>query len=243
MSDANSLPQKPTFYGRRNGRPYSPKRQEVIDRLKPLYCLDLPTVPHPNSLDPKEFFDRDVKEVWLEVGFGGGEHLAWQAEHNPDVGIIGCEPFMNGVGSLLRHIDERNLTNVRILADDARPLLDGLHAETLTRAFVLFADPWPKKRHENRRFIGPDNLPKLSRLLKDNGELRLASDDPQLIAWEMEHTIRHPDFDWTAKEPNDWRIRPDDWPQTRYEEKAIKQGRTPVFMSFKRLKRETNSES
>lgn len=237
MSDVENTSSKPNFYGRRHGRPLSPKRKETVDRLMPLYCLDLDKDLAPDSLDPRSFFGPEITEIWLEIGFGGGEHLAWQAEHNPHVGIIGCEPFMNGVSSLLRHIDEKKLQNVRILGDDARPLLNALKSESLNRAFVLFADPWPKKRHAFRRFIGPDNLPKLSRLLKDGAELRLASDDPQLIAWELEHTIRHPDFDWSATTPQDWRVRPDDWPATRYEQKAIKQGRVPVFMTFNRLKR------
>jgi tRNA (guanine-N7-)-methyltransferase len=223
------------LYGRRKGRPLRKRKSSLIDTLLP--GLAIP-VPQPGErLDPAALFARPVDDVWLEVGFGSGHHLAWQAEQRPSVGHIGAEPFVNGVAALLSLVDQGKLDNVRVLPDDARPLLDALPDASIGRAFVLFADPWPKKRHWERRFIGPDNLPRLARVLKDGAELRLASDDMGLVRWMLEHTIRHPDFEWTARFPRDWRERPADWPATRYEQKAIEAGRKPVFLRFVRKPR------
>ncbi|PWC74668.1 tRNA (guanine(46)-N(7))-methyltransferase TrmB [Azospirillum sp. TSH64] len=238
------------LFGRRKGRPLRKRRTSLIEDLLPQLQITVPKSGGPKSGEPKSdagqapafwdpagLFDTPKREVWLEVGFGMGHHLAWQAKHNPDVGIVGAEPFLNGIAGLLGMIDDDDLGNVRIHPDDARPLLDALPDASIGRAFVLFADPWPKKRHADRRFIGPENLPRLARVLKDGAELRLASDDMGLVRWMLEHTVKHPDFEWTARRPSDWRIRPDDWPATRYEEKAIAAGRKPVFLRFVRRPR------
>lgn len=221
------------LYGRRKGRPLRKHKTELLDTLLPALTI----TPEQVAGDPAAVFTTPVKDVWLEVGFGSGHHLVRQAEAHPDVGLIGCEPFLNGVAGLLALVDESGVNNVRIHPDDARPVIDALPDASIGRAFVLFADPWPKKRHWDRRFIGPENLPRLSRILKDGAELRLASDDLSLVRWMLEHTVKHPDFDWTAEGPSDWRTRPADWPATRYEEKAIIAGRTPVFMRFIRRPR------
>ncbi|MBP2300342.1 tRNA (guanine(46)-N(7))-methyltransferase TrmB [Azospirillum picis] len=235
MTDQPAPESSNRLFGRRKGRPLRKRRTELIDSLLPR--LELP-VPKPGDrVDPAGLFGGAVTDVWLEVGFGSGHHLAWQAGRNPDVGIIGAEPFVNGVAALLGMVDDDRLENVRVLPDDARPLLDALPDASIGRAFVLFADPWPKKRHADRRFVGPENLPRLARVLKDGAELRLASDDMGLVRWMLEHTVRHPDFEWTARGPSDWRNRPDDWPPTRYEEKAIAAGRKPVFLRFVRKPR------
>jgi len=235
MTDQSSSDQSNRLFGRRKGRPLRKRRTELLDTVLP--TLDIP-VPKPGErVDPQGLFAKPVRDVWLEVGFGSGHHLAWQALHNPEVGFIGAEPFVNGVAALLGLVDEDKLDNVRVLPDDARPLLDALPDASVGRAFVLFADPWPKKRHNDRRFIGPENLPRLARVLKDGAELRLASDDMGLVRWMLEHTLKHPDFLWTARVPSDWRVRPADWPPTRYEEKAIAAGRKPVFLRFIRKPR------
>lgn len=224
----------PRLYGRRKGRPLRKRKAGLIEDALPRLTITLPGA----TFDPVALFPQPMDDVWLEVGFGGGHHLAWQAAHNRNVGVIGCEPFVNGVAGLLALVDEQNLyDNVRILPDDARPLLDALPDASIGRAFVLFADPWPKKRHWDRRFIGPENLARLSRVLKDGAELRLASDDMGLVRWMLEHTVKHPDFEWTAQGPQDWRVRPADWPPTRYEEKALIAGRQPVFLRFVRRAR------
>lgn len=235
MTDDTSQDSARRLYGRRKGRPLRKRKSSLIGTLLPGLAISVP--PPGDRLDPRTLFAAPVDDVWLEVGFGSGHHLAWQAEHNPAVGVIGAEPFVNGVAALLALVDQGKLGNVRVLPDDARPLLDALPDASLGRAFVLFADPWPKKRHWERRFIGPGNLDTLARVLKDGAELRLASDDMGLVRWMLEHTARHPDFEWTARTPRDWRERPVDWPPTRYEQKAIEAGRKPVFLRFVRKPR------
>ncbi|ACJ00339.1 tRNA (guanine(46)-N(7))-methyltransferase TrmB [Rhodospirillum centenum] len=234
MTDEISQPRM-ILYGRRRGRPLRRHRSDLLETLLPALRLEIPA--DGGRIEPARLFQHPVSDLWLEVGFGGGEHLAAQAAANPGVGLIGCEPFVNGVASLLQHVEARGLENVRIVPDDARPVLDALPDASVGRVFVLFPDPWPKLRHAFRRFIGPDNLPRLARVLKDGAELRLATDDWQLCRWMLEHTWRHPDFEWLARRPEDWRVRPDDWPQTRYEQKAVEAGRKPVFLRFRRRPR------
>lgn len=221
------------FYGRRKGRPIRAGRQRLLEELFPRIKVDLGE----NPIDPATLFVPPVRDVWLEIGFGGGEHLAEQARAHPDIGMIGCEPFINGVARLLSEIDNDGLDNIRIHADDARDLIDCLTDASIDRAFVLFADPWPKARHNRRRFIGPENLDRLARVMKDGAELRLASDQMPLIRWMLFHTTNHPDFEWVVRGPRDWRSRPDDWPPTRYEAKAIGKGIACVYLTFRRRAR------
>jgi tRNA (guanine-N7-)-methyltransferase len=226
---------KHVFHGRRKGRTLRAGRQRLLEELLPRIRVDLTE----GRIGPAALFEPPVRDVWLEVGFGGGEHLAEQARMHLDVGMIGCEPFVNGVARLLSEIDRDGLKNIRIHADDARDLIDRLDDASIGRAFVLFADPWPKVRHNRRRFIGPENLDRLARVMKDGAELRLASDQMPLIRWMLFHTINHPDFEWTVRGPQDWRSRPDDWPPTRYEAKAVGGGITCVYLTFRRRRRET----
>ncbi|MET4699023.1 tRNA (guanine-N7-)-methyltransferase [Constrictibacter sp. MBR-5] len=223
---------KHRFYGRRKGRPLRPTRQSLLDTMLP--ALSMPEGEGP--FEPASLFDPAPREVWLEIGFGNGEHLVWQADANPDVGIIGAEPFLSGVGRLLSYLDERPRPNVRIHADDVRPLLDRLTPGSLSRVFILFADPWPKTRHHERRIVSTATLDRLAVLMRDGAELRLATDDMGYLRWMLEHTLRHPAFEWTARRPGDWRERPADWPPTRYEQKAIT-GRKPIYLSFVRRPR------
>lgn len=227
-------PDRPNFYGRRGSRPLKDSRKALVDTMLPKIGIGYPEA---EGVDPKGYFDGNPDQLWLEIGFGGGEHLAGQAEANPNIGIIGAEPFMDGVGSLLRHLDERNLSNVRVVADDSRPLLYKLVDACFDRAFLLFPDPWPKKRHAERRFIGPKNLALLARLLKDGAEFRVASDDMQYISWTLQHMHNHPDFEWLAEGPDDWRTPPADWVKTRYEQKALRQGKKCNYLRFRRKSR------
>ena len=174
---------------------------------------------------------------WLEIGFGGGEHLAAQANAYPAVGFIGCEPFVNGVARLLANIEQENLSNIRLFSDDARLLMDCIEDSKISRAFVLFPDPWPKKRHAGRRFINPENLDTLSRILCDGAEVRVASDEMGYIRWTLKHFRGHPDFEWMAERAKDWRERPKDWPPTRYEGKALALGRPCIYLQFRRRER------
>ena len=150
------------------------------------------------------------------------------------VGIIGCEPFINGVAALLALIKERCLENVRIFADDGRLLLAALPDATLARMFLLFPDPWPKKRHFKRRFVNEKNLDMCARVLQRGGEFRVATDHGGYCRWILEHVLDHGGFRWEARGPEDWRERPADWPSTRYEAKARAAGRQPIFLCFRR---------
>lgn len=176
-------------------------------------------------------------QTWLEIGFGGGEHLAAQARAHPDIGFIGAEPFINGVAKLLSVINKENLQNIRICDDDARPLLDAMAENSVDRAFVLFSDPWPKRRHNKRRFIVRENLDRLARVMKDGAQLRFASDHMDFVSWSLQALLDHPCFTWSARRASDWRTPPVDWQPTRYEEKSLARGERPVYLLFNRLER------
>ncbi len=224
-------PRRPVFYGRRRGKRLRQRGQDLLDTLLPRLAVARPN--EHDHLDPRSLFDTPLRAVWLEIGFGGGEHLAAQAAAHPDVGILGGEVFVNGVVSLLNHCDKGGLRNVRIFPDDVRHLLPALPDACVEKAFVLFPDPWPKKRHADRRFIGPENLPVLARLLADDGELRVASDDPTYIDWALSHLRASPDFTLTVATGQ----RPESWQPTRYEAKANIAGRVCVYMSARRKPR------
>jgi len=175
-----------------------------------------------------------AREIWLEIGFGGGEHLVAQAEANPDVGLIGAEPFVNGVAKALTQIEERGLTNVRVHHGDARALIAASPAGAYARAFILHPDPWPKRRHHKRRLISPAFLDELARVIAPGGDLRLCSDVPDYVRWTLAHMAGRTDFRWMAERPADWRERPADWPQTRYGRKAEAAGRGTAYLRFLR---------
>jgi tRNA (guanine-N7-)-methyltransferase len=224
------------FYGRRRGRQLRPGQRERQTALLPQLSFALPPS---GRLDPRSLFPAPPREIWLEIGFGGGEHLTAQAERHPEIGFIGCEVFENGVVKLLGEIARQDLANIRIYADDARPLLAALAPRSIARVFILFPDPWPKARHHKRRLIAPATLDRLAEIMADGGELRLATDDPGYLGWMLEHTAAHLAFSWTARRIADWRERPQDWPATRYENKARLAGRAPIFLRFLRQPRPT----
>lgn len=224
------------FYGRRRGRRLRPGLKALLDELLPQVAVRLP--PDGGPLDPATQFDGAHAGYALEIGFGAGEHLAWQAERHPEIGFLGAEYFLNGVAGLLRQIQDRGLDNIRIYHGDARDLLDALPECSLDRAYILFPDPWPKARHRKRRMVQEQTLARLAQVLRDEVELRLATDDMDYLRWMLERLLRSPDFEWLARGPRDWRERPEDWPQTRYESKAISQGRRPLYLRFRRRPRE-----
>lgn len=195
------------------------------------------TLPACGFLDPQALFAGIARPIWLEIGFGGGEHLAWQAARQRDAGIIGCEVFENGIAKLIAEIARQSLDNVRIFTDDARLLLARLAPRSIDRVFILFPDPWPKRRHWKRRLVGRATLDCLAAAMREDAELRLATDDRGYLAWMLQQLTAHPDFEWLARRPADWRERPADWPPTRYEEKACAAGRVPVFLRARRRKR------
>jgi tRNA (guanine-N7-)-methyltransferase len=220
------------FYGRRHGRKLRPGRQRLMDELLPRLAIAEPAAG--GRIDPFTLFPSRPRALWLEIGFGGGEHLAVQAARHPEIGFLGSEVFVNGIATLLAAIEHDRLGNIRLWPEDARALLDALPDACLERVFLLFPDPWPKRRHADRRFIGPDNLARLARVLAQGGELRVASDDPGLVAWVLMHLRRHPAFRWCAARADDWRRPPADWVPTRYEAKALGQGRRPAYLRFLR---------
>lgn len=220
----------PALYGRTKGHPLRQRQQALVDDFLPR--ISTPD-PERGPIDLKAMFP-EARAVELEIGFGGGEHLAWQAARMPETGLIGAEPFINGVAQLLQKIDADGLTNIRVRHGDARPLIEALPADSLSRIYVLHPDPWPKKRHFKRRMISPWFFAEAARLLKSGGELRVASDIPDYVRWTLMHAQNSPAFVWTAETAADWRMRPNDWPQTRYEAKARREGRPPAYLKFRR---------
>ena len=213
------------LYGRRKGPKLSPHQQSLRDTLLPQLVLQFE-----QGRDPRSYFS-DVEDVWLEVGFGAGEHLLWQAQNNPRIGLIGAEPYEAGTNKLLSKMSDAPV-NIRLFEGDGRDIIEALPGKSLGRFFLLFPDPWPKTRHHKRRFIQTAMLDELARVLKPGAELRFATDDKSYLPYALERLMAHPAFEWTATGPKDWKTRPSDWPQTRYEAKAIKG--PPVFLLFRR---------
>lgn len=222
------------FYGRRKGKKMRDQRLGAYESVYPQVRIALP---EGTGIAPASFFDFPVRDVWLEVGFGNGEHLVHHAINNPDVGLIGCEPFLNGIAALCADIKAHNLRNIRIFGDDARLLLPKLQDASLARAFVLNSDPWPKRRHAKRRFIQQNTLDDIHRLLKPGAEFRMSSDHPVLIGWQLEQALLHGGFDWQAECAADWTRRPADLPETRYQKKGLREGRDTVFLNFNKTEK------
>jgi tRNA (guanine-N7-)-methyltransferase len=216
-------------FGRRRGRKLSARQDRLLAHLLPRVAVD-PSGPPPRDLSG--LFPAGSSAVWLEIGFGGGEHLIWQTKAHPDVGLIGCEPFEDGLVKVLAAIDEGGLGNLRLLGDDVRPLLRWLPEGSLSRVFMLFPDPWPKKRHQKRRLFSSDLLGLLARAMAPGAELRLATDIGDYARTALLAVACTPVFRWTAEQPEDWRVRPADWPGTRYEAKAGREGRRCYFFRF-----------
>ena len=230
------------FYGRRHGKRIKGTRLYLMENLLPKIEI---SEPKENKIKISSLFNFTPKQVWLEVGFGGGEHLAYQAKQHPDIAFIGAEPFLNGVASLLSHlngtwgkaanedvlIEPERTDNVRVFPDDIRKLFDFFEDGIFNRIYVLYPDPWPKSRHEDRRFIGQKNLPQLARLLSQTGELRIATDVEQYADWAKEQIEQSGLFYQT----NENIRKPfSDWYSTRYEQKGFKAGRTPTYLVYRK---------
>jgi tRNA (guanine-N7-)-methyltransferase len=228
------------LYGRRKGPKLSAHQQHLLENLLPEFELHL----NPGT-DPRTYFsprgavgsrsnpcEGQIEGVWLEIGFGGGEHLVWQARHHPNVGLIGADPYVNGVVKVLSQLESGPLPNICIYTSDARDILEALPDASLGRVFILFPDPWPKTRHHKRRFMQMNMLDELARVMKEGADLRFASDDAGYVEWTLERLMTHSAFAWTAMRASDWNTRPADWPSTRYEAKQL-HGK-PVFLHFVR---------
>jgi tRNA (guanine-N7-)-methyltransferase len=217
------------FFGRRKGHPLRARQVELFDALLPRLALDLASPPSDNLA---ALFPVPVDNVWLEIGFGGAEHLIAQAQAHPRTGFIGCEPFINGMAKALVAIDDNKLANIRLHHGDAIELLAWLPGASIARVDLLYPDPWPKRRHWKRRFVNEDNIAALARIVRGDGEFRFATDWANYAEWTLARLTRSPDFKWTAERADDWR-KP--WPGfggTRYEMKAAREGRAPTYLIF-----------
>ncbi len=215
-----------SFFGRRKGKALRQHQGELIEQMLPR--LRLPEGPIP---DATALFPLAVTQVRLEIGFGGGEHLLARMRENPQIGFIGCEPFVNGMAKFLGAIERENLRNVRLWDGDAALLLPRLPAASLSEVALLYPDPWPKRRHRKRRFVSDATLAALARLLRPGGRFLFASDIDDYVGWTLARLLRSPDFDWRAEGPDDWRPPYPDWVRTRYEAKAIAAGRVPSYLT------------
>jgi len=219
----------PTLFGRQKSKKLSPRQQNLVDTLLPKL-----------KLTPNEPFDQSASwyktnPLWMEIGFGGGEHLSTMAAKHKDVTFIGCEPFLNGTAKMLVAINEQNLTNVRLYDHDARHILNWLPAASLDRVYILYPDPWPKKRHRKRRLVNPQSLDLLAKVMKPGADLLIASDIGDYIRTSLLALQQTPNFIWQPESAKDWRTPPQGWPGTRYEQKAIREGRTPTYLKIKRI--------
>ena len=220
------------FYGRFKGKSLRPSQevylQEDLDALSP-GAVSWEDNPNRDALDIQTL--TQGADLWLEIGFGGGEHLVHQAVQNPDVRIIGAEPFLNGVAMLLGKIRDSGAENINVHAGDARDLFDVLPAASISKAFLLYPDPWPKKRHHRRRFVTAEYLKPLAHVLKPRAEFRVATDIPDYVRQTLIE-VPKAGFEWTAQRADDWRVAWPDWTRTRYEAKALREGRVPHYLTF-----------
>jgi len=230
-SNDKSLIKRGAFFGRRKGHPLRARQASLMHELLPKLALDV-SAPAPDDL--ATLFLQRAESVRLEIGFGGGEHLAAQALAHPEVGFIGCEPFVNGMAKMLAAIEARHIGNVRLHFGDATELLDWLPNGALARVDILYPDPWPKRRHWKRRIVRDETIAALARVLRVDGSVHFATDIADYAAWALERFARAPTFRWTAERAADWR---EPWPgyvPTRYEAKARREGRTSSYFVFRR---------
>jgi tRNA (guanine-N7-)-methyltransferase len=233
MNDPNDKEQSQrAFFGRKKGHPLRARQVELFEDLLPKLALDMSK---PAPADLASLFPHKPAMLRLEIGFGGAEHLIAQALAHPDCGFIGADGFLNAIGKALVAIDDNDLENVRLQHGDASELIDWMPANAFTRIDLLYPDPWPKRRQWKRRFIQDDSLARLARLLKPGGELRFATDIPGYMSYALARVLRSQDFTWTAEQADDWRKPWDGFSRTRYEAKAIREGRTPAYFIFRKI--------
>ena len=217
------------LYGRRAGHALRVGQATLFERLMP----DA-EVPASTSLDAKTLFGDD-RPLELEIGFGSGEHLAGQAVARPEHGFIGCEPFLNGVVGALGHIEQQRLENVRLHMGDAIEVLERIPDASLARAYLLHPDPWPKARHAKRRFMNKGPIGLIAAKLKPGGIFRFGTDHPIYCRWAMMVMSQAAEFEWLARTPEHFLVRPSDWPETRYERKARRIGHEVWYFQYRRL--------
>jgi tRNA (guanine-N7-)-methyltransferase len=222
--------EKRAFFGRRKGHRLKPQQAVLLETLLPRLALDLDT--RPPALT--SLFESAVREMRVEIGFGGGEHLIAEAERHPQCGFIGVEPFANGMAKALSAIAARGLANIRLHFGDAIHVLDWLPSSSIVGLDLLYPDPWPKRRHWKRRFVQDATVAAVARVLKPRGTFRFVTDWPDYAAWTLQHLMRSRDFEWTAERADDWRLPWPGFTATRYEAKAKREGRVPCYLIFRR---------
>ncbi|MET3842489.1 tRNA (guanosine(46)-N7)-methyltransferase TrmB [Bradyrhizobium sp. OAE829] len=221
-----------SFFGRRKGHKLRIHQADLIDNLLPHLALDIGT-PAPDDLT--DIFESKPDAVRLEIGFGGGEHLIAEAQAFPDIGFIGCEPYVNGMAKILTQIEAHNIGNIRLYAGDAAELLAWAPPRSLARIDLIHPDPWPKRRHWKRRFVQDATVAAMARIIKSNGEFRFVSDIDDYCAWTLAHLLRSPDFSWMAERAADWREPWAGYTMTRYGRKAEREGRVAAYLRFRRV--------
>jgi tRNA (guanine-N7-)-methyltransferase len=230
---ANGGPDGPAprrrLYGRSRGKALRPGQEQLLAEALPLFSIA------PEALAAGQAFAAPPREVWLEIGFGAGEHLIEQAKAHPDVGVVGCEPFLNGVATVLAGIEREHLSNVRLRRGDAQTLVEAAPDEYFSRVFILYPDPWPKRRHRKRRVVAMGLIEALARVMRSGGELRFVTDIDDYAGWTLKRFIASPHFRWTANRADDWRQPWPEWAPTRFEAKARREGRGSVYLTFARL--------
>lgn len=229
---ADPLTSDGAFFGRRKGKSLRPGHERLLEDLLPRLRIELPDGGQP--IDAAALFPVPVEAVRLEIGFGGGEHLAATARAAPHLGFIGCEPFLNGIAKLLAIVDAEGLANIRLWDEDATELIERLPPAALDRAYLLFPDPWPKRRQRKRRFVSDESLSALARILQPGADLRFATDIDDYAGWALARVLRSTDWTWAAAHAEDWRRPWPDWPGTRYEAKAAAAGRRSSYLTFRR---------
>lgn len=218
-----------TFFGRRKGKGMSKAKENLLALQMDKFGIVLPVS---GKLNLEELFDFTPLKYIFEIGYGDGEHLVNMAIKNPDIAFIGTEVFLNGNASILKKIIEKNITNIRIFPDDVNLLFPFLPEGGFDRIFILYPDPWPKNRNENRRMINSDNIKLFNSFLKKGGNLFIASDHPVYIPWVMLVMRDQNFFEWNARKSSDFVNTPVDWETTKYEQKAIRESRAPIYLSF-----------
>ena len=228
--DPNQLLNRKVLYGRRHSRGLRRGQQDLIGSLLPNIQIK---ISNGKQIGLSNYFGNQIEKFWLEIGFGGGENLIWQAGTNPKIGVIGCEPYLNGVAKVLRRVREQELTNIRLFCEDARLLIERLPENSIDKVFILFPDPWPKARHHKRRIISTGVLNQLARVLEVGAEIRIATDEPGYLEWILWHFNNHCGFSLDVIRPADCRHNPVDGPPTRYQQKALAAGRDCIFLSYR----------
>lgn len=231
LDDGADAHTRGSFFGRRKGHKLRAHQTDLIEQLLPRLALD---IAKPGPLALAELFEPPVDDVRLEIGFGGGEHLIAEAQAHPQVGFIGCEPYVNGMAKILTQIEAHGLGNIKLFAGDAAELLAWAPPRSLVRIDLIHPDPWPKRRHWKRRFVQDAAISAMARIVKPEGEFRFVCDIDDYVAWTLAHLLRSSDFVWTAECASDWRLPWPDYTMTRYGRKAEREGRKAAYLRFRR---------